>query len=58
MLFDFLYMWLQAEKLTITNEMGHARDIFSFGVMAENLLEYLTEIGLQQNNSSQLVKLS
>lgn len=35
----------KAERLTITNEMGHARDMFSFGVMAEALLEYLPETG-------------
>ncbi|XP_048773103.2 protein-associating with the carboxyl-terminal domain of ezrin-like isoform X2 [Ostrea edulis] len=33
------------EKLTVTVDMGHTRDVYSFGVMAENLLEYLTELG-------------
>jgi hypothetical protein len=39
----------QNDKLTVTIDMGHTRDVYSLGVMSENLLEYLTELGLLRN---------
>lgn len=46
----------KAERLTITNEMGHTRDVFSFGVMAETLLEYILEIGEKSKTFEILVQ--
>lgn len=46
----------KAERLTITNEMGHTRDVFSFGVMAETLLEYISETGEKSKTFEILVQ--
>ncbi|XP_062607716.1 protein-associating with the carboxyl-terminal domain of ezrin-like isoform X2 [Saccostrea cucullata] len=46
----------KANKLTVTIEMGHTMDVFSFGVMCENLLEYLAELGEMTKTFEMLIQ--
>ncbi|XP_061183896.1 protein-associating with the carboxyl-terminal domain of ezrin-like isoform X2 [Saccostrea echinata] len=46
----------KTNKLTVTIEMGHTMDVFSFGVMCENLLEYLAELGEMTKTFEMLIQ--
>jgi hypothetical protein len=37
---------LQEEGLNLTPDFGHVRDVYSFGVMIEAMLEQLEDLGI------------